>query len=68
MSDLLPITQADMLAEIDREIALRQRVYPRAIAAGKLKLQKADRQMAVMEAVREQIARWYSPERAILPS
>lgn len=55
MTDLfggtLPITLDAQVKEIEREIALRRRVYPRWIEAGKLSQTAADRQIAVMEAV-----------------
>lgn len=51
MSDLFPITLQDQIAEIEREVVLRERVYPRWIASGKLPQHKADRQLAVMTAV-----------------
>lgn len=55
MSDLfggtLPITLDAQVKEIEREIALRRRVYPRWTEAGKLSQAAAERQIAVMEAV-----------------
>jgi hypothetical protein len=36
---------------IEREVALRRSAYPRFISSGKLKQEKADREIAVMEAV-----------------
>lgn len=51
MPDLLPITIDDEIACIRREIVMRQRVYPRWVAAGKMKQDTADREIACMEAV-----------------
>lgn len=51
MNDLLPVTTAEMIAEVEREIALRRRVYPRWVADKRLTSNKADRQIAIMEAV-----------------
>lgn len=51
MTNLLPFTLTDMLNEINREIRLRQRVYPRWIADGKLSQSRADSQIAVMNAI-----------------
>jgi hypothetical protein len=55
MTDLfggtLPITLDAQVKEIEREIALRRRVYPRWTEAKKLSQATADRQIAVMEAV-----------------
>ena len=47
--DAIPIS--DQVAEVEREIALRRRVYPRWVSNGQLKQDRADRQIAVMEAV-----------------
>ena len=44
-----------MIAEVERELRLRRRVYPQWVAAGKLSQQKADRQIAVMEAIAERL-------------
>lgn len=49
MSDLLPITLQEEIAELEREIGLRRRVYPNFVRSGRLKQAKADRQIAVME-------------------
>lgn len=46
-----PITLADQIAEVERELALRRRTYPKWILSGRLFEFDADRQMAVMEAV-----------------
>jgi len=45
------ITREEKRAEIGREIALRQRVYPRWIADRKITQQDADRQMAILVAI-----------------
>ena len=49
MSDLFPITIDDEIQELEREIVLRKRVYPRWVAAGRLTQGKADRQIAVLK-------------------
>lgn len=41
----------EQIAEIKREIGLRQRVYPRWIESGKLKRAAADHQMAAISSV-----------------
>ena len=46
------ITATDKLREINREIGQRRRVYPRLIAKGAMTQQAADRQIAIMEAIR----------------
>ena len=53
MPDLLPVTDGDMLAEVERELKMRENVYPRFVARGTLSQQKADRQIERMEAVRD---------------
>jgi hypothetical protein len=52
MPDLLPVTLADMIAEVQRELAMRERVYPQwKIGASIGKRNQMDRQCEVMEAV-----------------
>lgn len=46
-------TAQDKFKELLREIKQRQHVYPRLIDAGKLTKQKADQQLAVIEAIAE---------------
>lgn len=41
----------EQIAEVQREIAVRKRVYPRFVAQNNLTKAKAERQIAVMEAV-----------------
>lgn len=55
MSDLFPITIEDEIQELEREVALRKRVYPRWTADGRLTKVKADRQIAVMESAVERL-------------
>ena len=45
MSGLFTPTFEDMLAEIDRELAMRERVYPKWCASGKMKRETAERQV-----------------------
>jgi hypothetical protein len=61
--DLFPITVADKLAELERELAIRFAVYPRWVHAGKLAQQQANRQMAVLKAIREDYLRQSEDER-----
>lgn len=44
-------TAADKLAAVRREIAMRRRVYPRWVEAGRMTQAKADEEIAVMEAI-----------------
>jgi hypothetical protein len=50
-TDLLPVTVAEMIQEVERELTLRRRVYPSWVAAKRLAQSKADRQIEVLEAV-----------------
>jgi hypothetical protein len=51
MSDLLPITLDDQIAAVEREIAMRGRVYPRQVFNRKMTQRQADREIALMIAV-----------------
>jgi hypothetical protein len=60
MSDLFPETIGDaslddQLKEIDRELAMRERLYPQWVARGTLRQSTADRQIAIMKAVHETV-------------
>lgn len=46
-----PITAADKRACAERELAMRKRVYPRWVSAGKMAQITADREIAVMTAI-----------------
>lgn len=45
-----PIPLAAQIAEVERELAMRAHAYPRFVAAGKLKQETADRQVAALRA------------------
>jgi hypothetical protein len=47
----------DQIAELRRELALRQRVYPQWIAKGSMKQEAADRSMARMQAAHDTLVR-----------
>lgn len=51
MTELFEIGLQDMISEVEREIAMRQRVYPRRVSERKMRQSEADRQIAVMRAV-----------------
>ena len=51
MSDLFEPTILEMIATIEREIGMREVVYPRWVAAGKMTQKKADREILLMRAV-----------------
>lgn len=52
MMKLPPPSKADMLAEIDRELKMRAEVYPRLVFTKKLRQHQADRQVEIMQAIR----------------
>lgn len=45
------ISNDDKIAHLKREIAMRERVYPRLVASQKMKQDQADRGIAVMTAI-----------------
>lgn len=51
MDELFAPNLVEQIAEVRREIAMRERVYPRFVANGKLTQAKADRALATMRAV-----------------
>ncbi len=56
-AELFPISLQEQLICVEREIAMRRRVYPRFIEQGRMKLDRAEREIAAMEAVAETIRR-----------
>lgn len=52
-----PIHKNEMLLEIDRELIMRDRVYPKRVADRKMTQKTADRQIAVMRAIRALVER-----------
>lgn len=52
----MKIPLAAQLAEVRREIALRERVYPRWVAGGKVTQAGADAKLAAMRAVADTLA------------
>lgn len=53
MADLFerePISLDEQIAELERELRQRERVYPRLIASGQLTKLRAERQVLVMQA------------------
>lgn len=51
MAELFPPTLADQIACVEREIAMRYRVYPMWIEQRRMGQDKADREIRAMEAV-----------------
>lgn len=54
-------TDADKLVAIKREIKMRERVYPRWVADGRMKADNAMREIEIMKA----IAADYEPEKLL---
>lgn len=46
-----PFNAQEKLDTVRREISMRRRVYPRWVEAGRMKQDKADREIAVMESI-----------------
>lgn len=59
------VTTADKLACVEREITMRERVYPRWIDAGRMSKQKAAQEIAVMKAIAEDYRSASEKERLI---
>ena len=55
--DLFGVTIDDMLAEVKRELKQRAKVYPRLIAGGQISAHRAARQVVVMEAIADKLAK-----------
>ena len=51
MPDLFPITTADKIAELRRELVMRRQVYARWVEIGTLAPEQAERRIAIMEAI-----------------
>lgn len=51
MAELFPITLYEQIQAVERELAMRRKVYPRRVADRKMTQAKADREIAAMEAI-----------------
>jgi hypothetical protein len=51
MTDLLAIDKQEMITELEREIAARQRVYPRLVANNAMAQRTMDRRIEILRAV-----------------
>lgn len=58
------ISLDQQIAEVNREIAMRRRVYPRFVASGKMTQEQADQRIAAMHAVHETLTRLRDEQRA----
>lgn len=69
MSDEITIEQ--QLAAVRREIAMRKNVYPKWVTTGRMKLEKADAEIAAMQAVHDTLetgrAGWIEITAAAVP-
>jgi hypothetical protein len=54
-SELFPIPLIEQIQCVEREIALRRRVYPRHVSGGRMTQDFADKQIERMEAVLESL-------------
>ena len=50
MADLFPPSLDDQVSAVKREIALRERAYPKFVADGRMSSEKAGRELAAMRA------------------
>lgn len=57
----LTISFADQIACIRREIAMRERVYPKWVSAGRMKAEAAERELAARRAVLETLSSLQTP-------
>jgi hypothetical protein len=51
MPELFPPSLAEQILAVEREIRMREQVYPRRVAAAKMSQKAADREIATMRAV-----------------
>lgn len=64
MPELFPVPLAEQIAEVEREIAMRESVYPRWVELKRISQAKADRQFAAMSAALETLRGMQSTEAA----
>jgi hypothetical protein len=55
--DLFPPTIAELVACAEREVRFREYVYPRRVAAGRMTQEKAEKEIALMLAIVEELRR-----------
>lgn len=51
MADLFPITDAEVVQEMERELRMRQQVYAKQVAAKTLSQDKMDRRIAIVQKI-----------------
>lgn len=60
-SDQSSFTLSEMISEAKREVAVRERVYPKWIERGKLKPSESSRRIALMKAIADELERRQQP-------
>jgi hypothetical protein len=53
MADLFPKSIDEQIASVEREIKMREQVYPRRVADRRMTAEKAEHELAAMQAVLE---------------
>lgn len=56
---------SDQVACVKREIAMRERAYPRWVSGGRMTQQKADQELAAMKAVAESLGKLHTAGRLL---
>lgn len=59
------ITATDKLKCVERELKYRRHVYPRLVSTGRMKQEVAEYELAVMEAIRDDVAQMATAERLL---
>jgi signal recognition particle subunit SEC65 len=57
VADLFPPAIGELVACAEREVRFREYVYPRRITAGRMTTEKAEREIALMKAIVEELRR-----------
>jgi uncharacterized membrane protein len=57
MADLFPPTLDELVACAEREVRFREYVYPRRVAAKRMTQEKAEKEIALMLAIVEELRR-----------
>lgn len=55
MTDLLPVSIAEMVIEAQRELTMRKRIYPDRVRTGRMNRRQADRRIDVMQAILDRL-------------
>jgi hypothetical protein len=68
MTELYSISMADKIACVEREIKLRMKVFGRLVSTGAIREEKAEREIAIMQAIMQDYLQKASDEqRALRP-